>query len=398
VEQPPDVTSIEAESAAFGAWKPRAGDKIDVALRFSQGAAAYAKLVVTYSDDAGMELKTNGSRRVIEQEFTAVAEYWTCSDARQLVVVACVPPAAAQANYVPGSTKAGRLDPRKVPKATQASAGVLGDGALLTITFTERGYDKFTRAFLQAEKYMGTQFSSRRVVGDTAPVAALVWDSGKVIKAAGGKPWKPVAARGANPAEAAQSVDMVLKGCRTVRGQLEEVERQVEGWGGQAGKKGVHIVPRFLQTRYPVTGAQCKVRNFGVFPRMREGDGYGAIRDHGELDRDEGGSGAPLYYCQTVRDFTITPPRSTSKKSAQQGGGVGKSGGAGGADLPAPGAGAGARGGGRKAGPGPTDAQAQAQAQVQRRRGRAKQRWGAGAAAGGQQVSREEAQGRGPER
>ena len=182
------------------------------------------------------------------------------------------------------------------------------------------------------------------MTGDTAPVAALVWDSGKVIKAAGGKPWKPVAARGANPAEVAQSVDMVLKGYRTVRGQLEEVERQVEDWDGQTGKKGVHKVPRFLQTRYPVNGARCKVRNFGVFPRMREDDGYGTIRDHGELDRGEGGSGVPLYYCQTVRDFTITPPRSTSKKSAQQGGGVGKSGGAGGAPAPAPGgAGAGAQ-------------------------------------------------------
>jgi len=83
-------------------------------------------------------------------------------------------------------------------------------------------------------------------------------------------------------------------------------------------------VPRFLlQTRYPGNGAQCKVRNFGVFPCMRDDDGYGTIRDHGELDRGEGGSGAPLYYCQAVRGFTITPPCSTGKKSAQQGGGGG---------------------------------------------------------------------------
>ena len=86
---------------------------------------------------------------------------------------------------------------------------------------------------------------------------------------------------------------------------------------------------------------------------MRDDDGYGTIRDHGELDRGEGGSGAPLYYCQTVRDFTITPPRSTSKKSAQQGGGAGKSGGAGGAPAPAPGAGAGAGAGAQKAKPKP---------------------------------------------
>jgi hypothetical protein len=81
-------------------------------------------------------------------------------------------------------------------------------------------------------------------------------------------------------------------------------------------------VPRFLlQTRYPGNGAQCKVRNFGVLPRMRQGGGHGMIRGHGELGRGEGGSGAPLYYCQAVRGFTITPPCSTGKKSAQQGGG-----------------------------------------------------------------------------
>ena len=83
-------------------------------------------------------------------------------------------------------------------------------------------------------------------------------------------------------------------------------------------------VPRFLlQTRDPGYGAQCKVRNFGVLPRMRQGGGHGMIRGHGELGRGEGGSGAPLYYCQAVRGFTITPPCSTGKKSAQQGGGGG---------------------------------------------------------------------------
>ena len=39
-------------------------------------------------------------------------------------------------------------------------------------------------------------------------------------------------------------------------------------------------MPRFLlQTRYLGNGAQCKVRNFGVFPRMRDDDGHGKAED-----------------------------------------------------------------------------------------------------------------------